>query len=186
MKTSATNDETTDRTLGELVLYIAQKCSEHPKFGATKLNKILFFSDFLAFQREGRSISGACYMKLEHGPVPRRLKPVVHRLEREGAAAMEVKPLLGGRVQKRLRPLREPVLDSFHAKQIDLVHDVIEALKDATAEEVSEFSHNRIWEVAELNEEIPYEAVFICDDDSPSEEDNKLIANLSERFGWDA
>ncbi|HZQ34888.1 MAG TPA: hypothetical protein VFD32_03070 [Dehalococcoidia bacterium] len=53
------NREIDSRKLGELILYVAEKSSDDPRFGATKLNNILFFSDFLAFGQLGRSITGA-------------------------------------------------------------------------------------------------------------------------------
>jgi len=37
-----------DRKFQELLLYVAARCEGAPTFGATKLNKILFFADFLA------------------------------------------------------------------------------------------------------------------------------------------
>ena len=160
-----------DPRLAELMLYIASKCSGHAKFGATKLNKILFFADFIAFQRQGEPITGAKYMKQEHGPVPRRLLPVQQRLIDAGAAGLQVKELLNGKKQKRFIALRDANLNLFSAPQIELVHEVIEALKHATAEQVSELSHSRIWEIAEVGEEIPYEAAFICNGDA-SQEDN--------------
>ena len=36
----------------------------------TKLNKLLFYADFAAFRDSGRSISGAVYRAIQHGPVP--------------------------------------------------------------------------------------------------------------------
>jgi len=41
----------------ELILYIARKSEDDPKFGAVKLNKILFFSDFAAFRAFGKIVS---------------------------------------------------------------------------------------------------------------------------------
>jgi hypothetical protein len=60
--------------LRELILYIAARCERDPRFGATKLNKILLFADFLAYFRRRRPITGVEYMRLPNGPAPRRLK----------------------------------------------------------------------------------------------------------------
>jgi len=38
--------EIDERKFKELILYVADKCSDDPDFGAVKLNKILFYSDF--------------------------------------------------------------------------------------------------------------------------------------------
>lgn len=64
-----------DERLAELIVYISQKCANHRKFGATKLNKILFYADFGSFKKYGCSITGTEYMKLPNGPVPRQLVP---------------------------------------------------------------------------------------------------------------
>ncbi len=44
--------------LRELVLYIADKCEEDRTFGAVKLNKILFYADFISFAEYGEPITG--------------------------------------------------------------------------------------------------------------------------------
>ena len=41
----------------ELILYVAEKCQDDPKFGATKLNKILWWADFLAYAQHGTPIT---------------------------------------------------------------------------------------------------------------------------------
>ena len=54
-------------------LYIAEKCLDDPDFTVTRLNKILFWADFRSFAQYGKSITGARYKALEHGPAPARL-----------------------------------------------------------------------------------------------------------------
>ena len=71
----------------ELVLYVARKSEADPRFGATKLNKILFYADFWAYSKLGRSISGQKYRRLDQGLALRRLLQAVARLERELACA---------------------------------------------------------------------------------------------------
>ena len=70
----------------ELLLYVAEESEDDPKFGATKLNKIMYFSDFEAFGILGRPITGASYRRLERGPVPVEILSVLSELEREGEA----------------------------------------------------------------------------------------------------
>ncbi len=80
--------EPNEKRFGELLLYISKKCASDPKFGATKLNKILFYSDFLAYAQLGNSITGCEYQKLPHGPVPKRILAVRAALERQGVKNM--------------------------------------------------------------------------------------------------
>ena len=86
-----------DKRLGELILYIASRCERAQYFGKTKLNKILFYADFLYYKKTGDSITGQEYMRLDQGPAPRRLVPVVEALKRERFAFR--KESLFGRVQ---------------------------------------------------------------------------------------
>jgi hypothetical protein len=72
------------KKLKELILYISQKCASDPNFGAIKLNKILYFSDFASFAHYGEPITGAEYQKLEQGPAPRRMVPVRNEMQRSG------------------------------------------------------------------------------------------------------
>ena len=67
------NTKANDTKMRELILYVASKSQHDPKFGSTKLNKILFFADFAFYFKHGRSVTGQEYMRLKHGPAPRRL-----------------------------------------------------------------------------------------------------------------
>lgn len=52
----------------QMVLYFAKRCTPF----TTKMNKLLFYSDFLNFSRYGYSISGISYQAIKRGPVPCR------------------------------------------------------------------------------------------------------------------
>jgi putative zinc finger/helix-turn-helix YgiT family protein len=54
------------RKLGEMMVYFA----EQPRMWRTKLNKLLFYADFLHAKRSGAPISGARYVRMQFGPVP--------------------------------------------------------------------------------------------------------------------
>lgn len=147
--------------LKELLLYVAQKSFDDPDFGATKLNKILYYSDFLAFGQLGHPITEATYQRLDHGPVPLPLLTVKQELEREQAAEVIAVPRFN-RTQKRLIPKRRARLDAFSADEIALVDEVIDALRGYNAVAVSELSHlEKSWQLVDDREEIPYEFVFL-------------------------
>jgi hypothetical protein len=54
--------------LRELILHVARRSEGDIAFGVTKLNKLLFFIDFLACLRFGKPITGEEYQKLDNGP----------------------------------------------------------------------------------------------------------------------
>ena len=147
----------------ELVLYIARKSEGDPNFGAIKLNKLLFFSDFLCYRTFGTSITEATYFKLPFGPAPRRLLPALHQLE-EADDCYQIERNYFGKTQKRVLARRDPDLTLFSAAEISLVDEVIHILWDNDGREVSELSHRFIgWQAASDQEDIPYETVFVGD-----------------------
>jgi Protein of unknown function (DUF4065) len=146
----------------ELILYVSQKCVDDPRFGATKLNKILFFSDFLSYASLGQPITAVEYRKLVNGPAPRRLVPIRNAMVEARELAVQPVQLRSGKVQNRTVNLRKPNLSLFSAAEIALVDDVIDALRTADADTVSEISHKMMgWKITRLNETIPYETVFL-------------------------
>jgi hypothetical protein len=151
-----------ERRYIELVLYICQKCATDPRFGGTKLNKILYFSDFLAYAQLGKPITGFEYQRLVNGPAPRRMLPMREEMEKKRLLGVQLIALKGGRTQHRVVNLRAPDLGVFTAAEIALVDRVIEELWNLDAEAVSDLSHRMMgWRLADLGETIPYETVFI-------------------------
>ncbi len=150
-----------DRTrFKELILYVAKRSADDTHFGATKLNKLLFFSDFLAYAQLGAPITGATYQKLKYGPAPKQFLPAQRELVQEGA--LKVKHESAFTPDKSVA-LREPDLSRFTPQEIAVVDEVLVALRNDTAGMVSERSHNFSigWQLADEQEEIPYETVFV-------------------------
>ncbi len=127
------------RKFKELLVYLAQRSADDPLYGATKLNKLLFYCDFLAFGQFGRSVTGARYQKLRHGPAPRQLLPMQTELESEGAVTVQIRQFFN-QVQRRPIALRPPDLTLFSG-----------ALSHLEAG----------WQLVDDGEDIPYETVFL-------------------------
>jgi len=165
--------------LRELTLHISRRSEGDPCFGAVKLNKILFYADFLAYRQFGRPITGAEYQKLDHGPAPRQLRPLRDRMEREGALAVR-KTKFGGYAQHRTLALREPILGKFTAEEIALVDELIQELWGDNASEVSARSHRFVgWQLAKLGETIPY-GVALLNRRDPTEKERHHGLRLEE------
>lgn len=153
--------EPDDAKLAELMLYVARRCEADLAFGATKLNKILFFADFLAYLRTGRPITGQRYQKLDQGPAPRRLLPVQKALCRKDDAALGKRDHFG-RPQSRLIALREPDLSRFSGVEIAIVDEVLAMLEGHNARAASELSHRFLgWQLAKKGEDIPYQSALL-------------------------
>lgn len=169
--------------LRELILYISAKCSDDPTFGATKLNKILFFSDFAAYYRYGKPISGIEYQRLPNGPAPKQLMPVRTRMEKEGDVAVQQTSFYN-RSQHRCIPLRDPDLSGFTGSEIAVIDEIIHKLWGDTATEVSRVSHQRAWRIAKDMESIPYQAVFLSNEDWTDADLSRLSA-LNAENRWE-
>ncbi len=66
------------------VHYIIWKAGNRKGFGATKLNKVLWFSDAGMFVLHRHSITGATYVREKHGPVPKPFVPARESLKKDG------------------------------------------------------------------------------------------------------
>ncbi|HEY3572082.1 MAG TPA: Panacea domain-containing protein [Thermoanaerobaculia bacterium] len=165
----------------ELILYISKLSEADPRCGRTKLNKLLFYSDFRAYDYLGEPISGQTYQKREFGPTPKALLPVVDELEKEKLCVWADRTW-HGKPMKRLVALREPDLSVFRPEEIDLIRNVIEEFWELDATEISKRSHEFAgWQAARLDEEIPYNTVFV-DDARPlsQEEQDWAVAAIKE------
>lgn len=170
----------------ELILYLAAKHEEEPYWGATKLNKCLFYADFLAYEKYGEAITGADYVALEHGPAPHELLPVQKEMLGSGEIAIQERAR-----QRRIVALREPDLSEFSAQEIAIVDDVIERTRAAYANTLSELTHGFLgWKAARAESEatgrrivIPYSTVFVSNK-KPDEFEEAHGHELAGKHGW--
>ena len=145
----------------EAVLYIAKKCENDSRFGATKLNKILYYADFAAYRRLGAPITGAAYRKLDQGPAPRQLPRERRTMLDVDTIEIEERPYFHG-VQHRIVAKRPPNIERFSTDEIAILDEVIEGLWHLSATQVSDLSHREWgWQVAEPLEDIPYPAAWL-------------------------
>jgi hypothetical protein len=174
-------DATGDRKMKELILYLAVRSEEDPRFSSTKLNKLLFYCDFLAYQRLGRSITGHSYWKLPFGPAPKAMLPILRQMQRDGDCD-EVRRDYFGLEQRRVSAQRPPETSVFSIEELELADRIVGELWDNSATEVSDLSHDFIgWQAAGLNEVIPYETVFVGDPSTPVTDDEVAFCQQLER-----
>jgi hypothetical protein len=167
----------------ELIVYVSAKCESDHSFGATKLNKILFYADMTAFERFGEPLTGEAYFRLDRGPAPVSLIPVRRALVEERAIRVDERPTIGNYTQKRPIALREADTDLFTKGELRVVDEIIFELWGKTADEVSKGSHKIAWHSLGDRELIPYEAAFLSDE-LPSAHDISEARKLNEQYGW--
>lgn len=149
--------------LKELILYIAANSQDDPKFGSTKLNKLLFACDLFAYGELGAPVTGVTYAKRQHGPAPRRIPVVIEEMIGEGCLVVAPRPY-GRYKQNRPIALRAADLSAFSAAEVALIHEVLQTFEEVNAKQISQWSHGLCgWAIAEPDQDIPYEAVFLSD-----------------------
>jgi len=154
--------------LEELMLYIAHQNATDPNFGKTRLFKELFWADALHYATHGVTITGASYKKWPQGPAPSDGMNAFDALLSRGDAKVDLIGTPSGMRQK-LVALREPDLSQFGESELAQVQYVTGALRNRTAKEVSDHSHEvGPWKYTRDNEIINLNMIFIDDAREPS------------------
>ena|ERR1700733_1067877 len=138
-----------------MVHLIVASVDDPHRLGATKLNKICWFSDTFAFRLYGKPITSERYIKRARGPVPKDILIVLKQLEDDGKIKVRHSdhPVYKTRLFINLEDADTGV---FSASETEILSSVIKSICDGhTASSISDLSHNRIWEAANEGEELP-------------------------------
>lgn len=141
--------------LFDMVRYIVIK---HGEIFPTKLNKLMFYSDFFNFRKTGESISGLKYRSLNYGPVPEHYATIydnVPHLEKRIIEAHEMTSTL-------LYCASENSFDELSETEKESIDYVIEKLKPLSVSKIIDASHQEnCWKTHSLNHDyIPYDDAF--------------------------
>ncbi len=161
------------KKLKALVHYVCSKCPDTTLLGATKLNKILWYADAISLETRGVSITKETYIKRQLGPVPKHVLKVIEMLREDRAIAVKSTPFHNYE-KREFVSLKQPNISMFTPDEIRLIDDIIrEICFNHTATSISSASHDRIWELADIGDELPLETVFASELDEVTETDVK-------------
>ncbi len=119
-----------------MVLYFLKK--EKPF--KTKLNKLLFYSDFYYFRENLKSISGSRYRAIAHGPVPSEFETIYEWMWKNKYIDVNEKIESWG-VTERFEALREVDETVFTEDEIKMLKYVEEKFKNLNATDIKKYSH---------------------------------------------
>ncbi|WP_120716673.1 Panacea domain-containing protein [Tsuneonella amylolytica] len=168
--------------LREAALYVMQKCKGAEFFGLTKLNKILWKADFTAFASRRVPVTGRQYQRLQQGPAPVEMLPVLNDLERDGYIKI-ARRLQGHLEEKRPVALVEPALRFFSADDLSYLDAAIEQYWSYSGRGVSADSHGVAWETRENGDPMPYE-LSLLSDEKLSAADSLVFLDIGRKRGW--
>jgi hypothetical protein len=172
-----------EHRFSQLILFIAERCKSDPTFSAIKLNKILFYSDFEAYARLGTPITGVAYQKLRYGPAAKAMPRILDEMQQDKLIRIVRQTVRGAAARELVVPIRPPANPIFDREQIDIVEQYIRLFWKQSATWVSKYSHGMAWKLAQLNELIPYDAVFISDAPITQAEVDH-VKKLATEYGW--
>lgn len=141
--------------LKNLLLYILGKMGDTFQ---TKMNKVLFYIDFLSYRERGMAISGLSYNAIDFGPVPQRW-------DRVYSAFDEVVPqpkLVREQESIELTAATEADMSAFTQQELAVIDAVCAKMKTLSAHDISILSHSEpAWQNhLHQSETIPFAEAF--------------------------
>ncbi|MGC2521480.1 MAG: Panacea domain-containing protein [Stellaceae bacterium] len=131
--------------------------------GLIKLNKILWKADFDAYAARNIPVTGRAYQRLELGPAPREMRPLLNEMIRARLIHLEETDFGDGVIEYRPIADKPPSLDNFGSDDIEFVDASIVYYWNMTGKETSDDSHGIPWRSRKNNEPMFYELSFISD-----------------------
>jgi hypothetical protein len=125
--------------LKNLLLYVLNQMGETFQ---TKMNKVLFYIDFLSYRERGMAISGLAYQAIEFGPVPQRWDRVYSAFDE----VQEQLRLVQGQECVSLLAGGEADMSGFSAGEMALIDEVCGKMKKLTSRAATKMSHDEpVW-----------------------------------------
>ena len=149
--------------LREMILYVSERANAAPRWGKTKLNKILWRADFEAFLERQVPVTGRAYQRLPNGPAPVEMAPVLAEMINAGLVSIDHAVISAGIIEERIVPNEKPNLRFFSADDLRFVDEAISYLWSDTAADVSRDSHGIAWKSRADGDPMPYELAYLSD-----------------------
>jgi len=107
----------------------------------SKLNKLLFYSDFKHFKEYTLSITGLKYAHLPYGPVPDNYAMYYATMFSKGIVEFGEEIYPRGYVGEVIKTIKEPDLNVFSPSELRVMASVMEDFKKFNATQIQDFSH---------------------------------------------
>ena len=141
--------------LKNLLLYILGKMGDTFQ---TKMNKVLFYIDFLSYRERGMAISGLAYNAIDFGPVPQRWDRVYSAFDE----VEQQTKLVHDQECVALTATAAADMGGFTIEEKAIIDEICEKMKSLSAHDISDLSHREpAWKNhLHQSETIPYSEAF--------------------------
>lgn len=144
----------------EMVVYFSDKLSPFK----TKMNKLLFYADFLMFKQSCFSISGVRYKAIDMGPVPNNFQSIFEYLANNDEIDIYTTEFPNGYTgeQFKSRKDRKFNADLFTENELNTLEKVATVFKETSTNDIIKLSHfEEAWKNNEKEKKvISYEYAF--------------------------
>lgn len=123
----------------EMIVFFSEKIEPFK----TKMNKLLFYADFLMFKQSCFSISGVRYRAIEMGPVPNNFQSIFEYLENNNFIDIQYTQFPQGYTGEQFKARKEKPFNQalFSEMEIAVLNKVAEVFKESSTNNIIETSH---------------------------------------------
>lgn len=125
--------------LRQMIIYF----TEATKPFKTKLNKLLFYADFLNFKKTCFSISGTQYRAIDMGPVPNNFASIFEYAAQQGDVDIQIKTFPSGAIGEHFLPSQHTKFNAslFNEDELATLEQVVKTFKQTSVSDIIEISH---------------------------------------------
>lgn len=147
-----------ERLYKNAVLYFIKYCN-NKYLGATKLNKLLYYLDFISYRDQGKSFTGDAYIHDQYGPVPASIGEVLTTLKSDGAIdASAVSYKDGEKIQFEIKDVAQFDEKVFSKEQKELLKSISDEFGSWPTEKIVAQTHLEApWFYSKPYEVVDYE-----------------------------
>lgn len=123
----------------EMVVFFSERIEPFK----TKMNKLLFYADFLMFKQSCFSISGVRYRAIDLGPVPTNFQSIFEYLANNQFIDIQYTHFSQGFTGEQFKARKERPFNSelFSETELSVLNKVVDLFKESSTSEIIETSH---------------------------------------------
>lgn len=123
----------------EMVVYFSDKLSPFK----TKMNKLLFYADFLMFKQSCFSISGVRYKAIDMGPVPNNFQSIFEYLANKDEIDIYTTEFPNGYTGEQFKARKDRKFNAelFTENELETLEKVAKVFKETSTNDIIELSH---------------------------------------------
>lgn len=141
------------------ILYFIKYCNNN-HLGTTKLNKLLYYLDFISYRDRRISITGDRYIHEQYGPIPENADNLLVELKKDGFIDVNQVPFESEEsgFKNEFNLLKDPTLSVFDSYEKDLLKNICKEFTPWSTDKIIDQTHLEApWFYSKPLEPVDYE-----------------------------